>query len=81
MTDIVERIMVQVERESLDELDDVAAARGVSRSAVVRDLLTGALAGERRKSELARVVDVLGGSPTDDDVVVPAGIRRSAWPH
>jgi hypothetical protein len=78
---IVERIMVQVEQESLEALDEVAAKRGVSRSAVVRDFLCGALAEERRKSELAHVVNVLGRFPTDDDVVVPALARRSAWPQ
>ncbi len=77
---IMERIMIQLERESLNDLDEVAAARGVSRSAVVRDLLGDALAEERRKSELARVIDVLGRSPADDDVVVPGDTRRSAWP-
>jgi len=77
--DIMERVMIQLERESLNDLDEVAAARGVSRSAVVRDLLGDALAEERRKSELARVVEVLGRSPADDDVV-PDGTRRSAWP-
>ncbi|MDA8265370.1 MAG: ribbon-helix-helix protein, CopG family [Actinomycetota bacterium] len=76
----MERIMIQLERESLNDLDEVAAARGVSRSAVVRDLLGDALAEERRKSELARVIDVLGRSPADDDVVVPGDTRRSAWP-
>ena len=45
---------VQVEAAVLDELDELAAAAGVKRAELVRELLDEALAARRRKAAKAR---------------------------
>lgn len=75
----MDRIILQVTREDLVELDAVAASDATSRSAVVRDAIAHYLAARRRAKELAEVVASYEQRPPEDLVAAPDHLSRG-WP-
>lgn len=75
----MQRIIVQVEPQELDELDDVAAQESTSRSALIRDAIALYLAERRRAQEFAAVVSSYRQEPAENLVAGPDAVRR-AWP-
>lgn len=79
--------MVQLSEELLLELDGLASARGTSRSALIRDLLDTALAGQRGASIDAQIIagyerhpqiepDAWGSATDTADVAVTELLQR-----
>ena len=75
----MERIIIQVEREELGELDEVAAEDATSRAAVVRQAIALFLGERRRSRELGDVVGSYEEQPPEDLLPAPEAQRR-AWP-
>jgi metal-responsive CopG/Arc/MetJ family transcriptional regulator len=77
----VERIMVQLDPETLDELDEAAREASVSRSAAARQAIETALAERRRRLELEEVLHSFRRRPQEGDTPVPRKVQREAWPE
>lgn len=80
MDDILRRIIIQLEDETLAELDDAAEATDESRAAFIRRAVEDALAERRRRRELERFVASYRKKPPEDLTVSKQAIRR-AWPR
>jgi len=76
----MERIIVQMERDSLSELDRAASESHMSRAAFVRAAVEMVLAEGRRRKELQQVVDSYRASPPED-FSVSQELLRAAWPE
>ena len=76
----MERIIIQMESESLSALDRAARERHVSRSALVRASVEALLAEDRRRQELREVVDSYRASPAEDFTVSPE-TTLTVWPE
>ncbi|MFL5797565.1 MAG: CopG family ribbon-helix-helix protein [Actinomycetota bacterium] len=76
----MERIVVQLDEGSLNELDEAAREASLSRSAVARQAIETALAERRRKIELQQVRDSFARQPQERQVVPPKAAQRRAWP-
>lgn len=72
--------MIQLDEATLAELDEVAREASLSRSALARQAIEGALAERRRRRELQRVVDSFRRMPQEKDVIAPKAASRRAWP-
>jgi metal-responsive CopG/Arc/MetJ family transcriptional regulator len=75
----MKRIIIQVEEETLAELDEAARDEAVSRAGFARRAIESALAERRRRKELERVIDSFRKRPAEDLTPSKKAIRR-AWP-
>lgn len=76
----MERIIVQMERDTISELDRAARERQMSRAAFVRASVEAVLAEGRRAKELKQVVDSYGASP-QEDFTVSKETLLAVWPE
>ena len=76
---IMKRIIIQIEDDTLAELDLAAHEGAESRARFARRAIETALAERRRQRELQRVVDSFRKRPPEDLIVSKPAIRR-AWP-
>lgn len=76
----MERIIVQMERDSISELDQAAVESQMSRAAFVRAAVNAVLAERRRRRELKKVVDSYRASP-QEDFTVSEETLRAVWPE
>lgn len=77
---IMERIIVQMEADSLAELDRAAHESQMSRAAFVRAAVEAVLADGRRRKELRQIVDSYSASP-QEDFTVSEETLRAVWPE
>lgn len=77
---IMERIIVQIEPESLSELDRAARESHMSRAAFVRAAVEAVLAEGRRRKELQQVVDSYRSSPSEDFTISKESLQ-AIWPE
>jgi metal-responsive CopG/Arc/MetJ family transcriptional regulator len=75
----MKRIIIQVEEDTLAELDDAAHAAAESRASFARRAIESALAERRRSRELGQVIESFRKRPAEDIVASKAAVRR-AWP-
>ncbi len=75
----MKRIIIQVEEETLAELDRAADEEDESRARFARRAIEAALAERRRRRELQQVVDSFQTRPPEDLTASRGAIRR-AWP-
>lgn len=73
------RIIIQVEEDTLAELDEAARDESESRAGFARRAIEAALAERRRRKELRYVVDSFRRRPPEDLTASKKAIRR-AWP-
>jgi metal-responsive CopG/Arc/MetJ family transcriptional regulator len=76
----MERIIVQIEPDSLSELDKAARESHMSRAAFVRAAVEAVLAEGRRRKELNQVVDSYRALPQEDFTVSKESFQ-SIWPE
>lgn len=76
----MERIIVQMDRQSLIELDRAASESKMSRAAFVRAAVGAVLAERGRSAELKRVVDSYRARP-QDDFTVSREVLEAVWPE
>lgn len=76
----MERIIVQMEPDSISELDQAAREIQMSRAAFVRAAVEAVLAERRRRKELKLVVDSYRASP-QEDFAVSKETLRAVWPE
>ncbi|MEX2553616.1 MAG: hypothetical protein WD627_11530 [Actinomycetota bacterium] len=76
----MERIIVQMEPDSLSELDVAARESHMSRAAFVRAAVEAVLAEGRRRKELKQVVDSYRALPQEDFTVSKESLQ-SIWPE
>jgi metal-responsive CopG/Arc/MetJ family transcriptional regulator len=76
----MERIIVQMEKDSISELDQAAIESRMSRAAFVRAAVNAVLAERRRRRELKKVVDSYRASP-QEDFTVSKETLRAVWPE
>lgn len=76
----MERIIVQMEMESLSELDQAARESHMSRAAFVRAAVEAVLAERRRRKELKQVIDSYRAS-SPEDLTVSKETLRAVWPE
>lgn len=75
----MKRIIIQVEEDTLAELDDAARETAESRAAFARRAIESALAERRRSRELGQVIKSFRKRPAED--MTPAkAVTRRAWP-
>jgi hypothetical protein len=79
ISDIVKRIIIQVEDDTLVELDEAAHEGAESRASFARRAIEAALAERRRRRELQQVVDSFRRRPPEELTASKAAVRR-AWP-
>jgi metal-responsive CopG/Arc/MetJ family transcriptional regulator len=79
MTDVVNRIIIQLDDLLMEALDRAAAQDGVARSRFIREALRRALFEKRRQAELQQVVDSYTALPPQDDEFFPQSPK--AWPE
>lgn len=79
VSDIMKRIIIQIEDDVLEELDEAAHEGAESRASFARRVIEAALAERRRRRELQRVVDSFRRRPPEDLTASKAAVRR-AWP-
>lgn len=77
---IMERIIVQMEPDTLSELDQAARESRMSRAAFVRAAVHAVLAEGRRRKELKQVVDSYSESP-QEDLTVSKETLQAVWPE
>lgn len=77
---IMERIIVQMEPDSISELDQAARESQMSRAAFVRAAVEAVLAERHRRKELKLVVDSYRSSPPED-LTVSRETLRAVWPE
>ncbi|MBI4730221.1 MAG: ribbon-helix-helix protein, CopG family [Acidobacteria bacterium] len=75
----MKRIIIQVEDDTLAELDEAAREEAESRARFVRRAIEAALAERCRHRELQRVVRSFRRRPPGDLTASKAAVRR-AWP-
>lgn len=75
----MKRIIIQVEDETLAELDEAAREEAESRASFARRAIEAALAERRRRRELQQVVDSFRSRPPEDLTPSKPAVRR-AWP-
>ncbi len=75
----MKRIIIQVEEDTLAELDEAAREEAESRAGFARRAIEGALAERRRRRELEHVADSFRKRPPEDLTASKAAVRR-AWP-
>jgi Arc/MetJ-type ribon-helix-helix transcriptional regulator len=81
MLDIMERIIVQLPRELLKELDRAAKETKVSRAAFARAAIELALAERQRHHDYAAIIRSYTERPqTQDEVLSSPELIRQAWP-
>lgn len=76
---IMKRIIIQVEDDTLAELDEAAHEGAESRASFARRAIEAALAERRRRRELQRVVDSFRRRSPEDLTSSKRAVRR-AWP-
>jgi metal-responsive CopG/Arc/MetJ family transcriptional regulator len=76
----MERIIVQMEADSLFELDQAARESRMSRAAFVRAAVEAVLADGHRRKELKQIVDSYRTSP-QEDFTVSKETLRAVWPE
>jgi metal-responsive CopG/Arc/MetJ family transcriptional regulator len=76
----MKRIIVQMEPDSISELDQAARESQMSRAAFVRAAVEAVLAERGRRKELKRVVDSYRASP-QEDFTVSKETLRTVWPE
>lgn len=76
----MERIIVQMEPDSISELDHAARESQMSRAAFVRAAVEAVLAERRRRKELKLVVESYRASP-QEDFSVSRETLRAVWPE
>lgn len=76
----MKRIIVQLEEDTLIELDTVAEQDGESRSALVRAALERFLAERRRERDLRRTFESFRRKRQEDDLIAPKRSVRASWP-
>jgi metal-responsive CopG/Arc/MetJ family transcriptional regulator len=76
----MKRIIVQMEPDSISELDQAARESQMSRAAFVRAAVEAVLAERGRRKELKRVVDSYRASP-QEDFTVSKETLRAVWPE
>ncbi len=79
MRGIMKRIIIQVEDDTLTELDEAAREEAESRASFARRAIEGALAERRRRRELEQVVQSFRRRPPEDLTGSKQAVRR-AWP-
>lgn len=79
MTDAMKRIIIQVETDTLAELDEASAEGSESRASFARRAIDTALAERRRRRELLQVVTSFQERPPEDLTVAKPAVQR-AWP-
>jgi pyruvate-formate lyase len=77
---IMERIIVQLESDSLAELDRAAGENNMSRAAFVRAAVDAVLAEGRRRKELKQVADSYRKSPPED-LTLSREALQAVWPE
>lgn len=77
---IMERIIVQMESDTISELDQAARESRMSRAAFVRASVEAALAEDRRRKELKQVIDSYSASP-QEDFTVSKETLQAVWPE
>ena len=77
---IMERIIVQMEPDTISELDQAARESRMSRAAFVRASVEAVLADGRRRKELKQVVDSYIASP-QEDFTVSKETLQDVWPE
>jgi hypothetical protein len=77
---IMERIIVQMESNTISELDQAARESRMSRAAFVRASVEAVLAERRRNKELKQVVDSYSASP-QGDFTVSKETLQAVWPE
>jgi metal-responsive CopG/Arc/MetJ family transcriptional regulator len=70
--EVMKRIIVQIEPETLSELDQAARESHLSRSAFVRAAVQAVLAEGRRRKELKQVVDSYRSFPQENFTILTA---------
>jgi len=75
----MERIIVQMEPDTISELDRAARENRMSRAAFVRASVEAVLAEGRRRKELKQVVDSYSASPPEDFTVSKETLQ-AVWP-
>jgi hypothetical protein len=76
----MERIIVQMESDTISELDQAARESRMSRAAFVRASVEAVLAEGRRRKELRQVVDSYRSSP-QEDFTVSKETLQAVWPE
>ena len=76
---IVKRIIIQLDEETLSQLDEAAGEGSESRAGFVRHAIQLALAERRRRRELDRIVESFTTVPPEDLTPAKAAVRK-AWP-
>lgn len=76
----MKRIIIQVEEETLAELDQAARDEADSRAGFARRAIEAALAQRRRREELGHVVESFRRRPPEDLTASKKAVRR-AWPN
>jgi len=76
----MERIIVQMEPDSLSELDQAARESHMSRAAFVRAAVDAVLAEGRRRKELKQVIDSYRALPQEDFTVSKESLQ-AIWPE
>lgn len=76
----MERIIVQVEADTVAELDQAAKENRMSRAAFVRASIEAVLAEGRRRKELKQVVESYTAFPPED-LTLSRETLRTVWPE
>ena len=77
--DVVRRIIIQIEDETLEQLDDAAGESGESRAGFIRRAIEEALAERAKRREFDRIAESFRRRPPDALTGSKAS-RRRAWP-
>ena len=75
----MKRIIIQIEDDTLAQLDEAAHEEAESRASFARRAIEAALTERLRRRELQRVIDSYRKRPSEDLTTSKAAIRR-AWP-
>ena len=73
--------MIQLDHETLAELDEAAGEASMSRSALARRAIEAALAERRRQRELQQVIESFVRRPQERELLMPKAAARRAWPR
>jgi metal-responsive CopG/Arc/MetJ family transcriptional regulator len=78
---IMERIIIQLPRELLKELDRAAKEMKMTRAALIRNIVDLALAERRRNEEIAAIIRSFEERPqTEDEYIWSQELARKVWP-
>ena len=82
MFDVVERIIIQLPRSVLKELNRVAKEEKTSRAAFARDAIELALAERQRNAEFAAIIKSYTENPDDpEELAAFMPLQVQAWPE